>query len=99
MQNVNLKLWVNDKLRQDGNTKDMIFDIPSLIAEASTKFTLEAGDLLLTGTPEVSPDAPYAYTLPFSRPTQGVGAVHEGDILRGEIPGIAASAFEFKVSQ
>jgi 2-keto-4-pentenoate hydratase/2-oxohepta-3-ene-1,7-dioic acid hydratase in catechol pathway len=36
---------------QDGNTHDLIFNIPTLIAFCSRMFTLEAGDLLLTGTP------------------------------------------------
>jgi len=36
---------------QDGNTHDMIFDIPALMAFVSMNFTLEPGDLILTGTP------------------------------------------------
>lgn len=47
-----LRLSVNGELRQDGNTRDMVFDIPELIARASAFMTLEPGDLLLTGTPE-----------------------------------------------
>jgi 2-keto-4-pentenoate hydratase/2-oxohepta-3-ene-1,7-dioic acid hydratase in catechol pathway len=46
-----LRLWVNDEKRQDGNTKDMIFDIPTLIASLSEGLTLEPGDILATGTP------------------------------------------------
>jgi 2-keto-4-pentenoate hydratase/2-oxohepta-3-ene-1,7-dioic acid hydratase in catechol pathway len=46
-----LKTVVNGETRQDGNTRDMIFRIPSLIAYVSRMFTLEAGDLILTGTP------------------------------------------------
>ena len=37
--------------RQDGNTGDMIFNIPTLISYISNYFTLEEGDLILTGTP------------------------------------------------
>ena len=37
--------------RQDGNTKDMMLSVAQLIAAASTYFTLEDGDILLTGTP------------------------------------------------
>ncbi|XP_067657310.1 oxaloacetate tautomerase FAHD1, mitochondrial-like [Haliotis asinina] len=49
----NIQLWlnVNSDKRQDGNTKDMIFNIPYLISYVSQFFTLEPGDLLLTGTP------------------------------------------------
>ncbi|MBI4506452.1 MAG: fumarylacetoacetate hydrolase family protein [Chloroflexi bacterium] len=42
---------VNGALKQDANTADMIFDIPTLIAELSAGLTLEPGDILLTGTP------------------------------------------------
>ncbi|MFF4116474.1 fumarylacetoacetate hydrolase family protein [Streptomyces sp. NPDC001714] len=41
----------NGVARQDESTKDMIFDIPRLIAYASTTTTLRPGDLLLTGSP------------------------------------------------
>lgn len=42
---------VNGELRQNGNTADMIFDIPTLIASLSEGLTLEPGDILATGTP------------------------------------------------
>lgn len=42
---------VNGVVKQDANTADMIFDIPTLIAELSAGLTLEPGDILLTGTP------------------------------------------------
>ncbi|MEU1510971.1 fumarylacetoacetate hydrolase family protein [Streptomyces sp. NPDC005811] len=41
----------NGVVRQDESTKDMIFDIPRLIAYVSTTTTLRPGDLLLTGSP------------------------------------------------
>ncbi len=46
-----IRLWVNDELRQDGNTRDMIFPIAALIESLSEGLTLEPGDLLATGTP------------------------------------------------
>eukprot|EP00049_Salpingoeca_infusionum_P008400 m.137194 g.137194 ORF g.137194 m.137194 type:complete len:220 (+) comp14003_c0_seq9:50-709(+) len=48
-----LRLWcqVDGEMKQDGNTKDMIFDIPTLISFISDRFTLDEGDLILTGTP------------------------------------------------
>ena len=42
---------LNGEVLQDGNTSDLIFDLPFLVAYASTLFTLEPGDLILTGTP------------------------------------------------
>ena len=48
---LNVKTKVNNKVRQDGNTKDFIFNIPFLISYCSRMFTLEPGDLILTGTP------------------------------------------------
>ncbi|WFD23635.1 hypothetical protein MEQU1_002329 [Malassezia equina] len=47
--NVDLWLHVNGSTRQHGNTKDMIFSIPELIAYVSSIMTLETGDVLLTG--------------------------------------------------
>ena len=50
-QALDLTLYVNDRLRQQGNSADMIHSIPTLISAASAVFSLEAGDILLTGTP------------------------------------------------
>ena len=47
-----LNLFVNDELRQSGNTKDMIFRIDEVISYISNIFTIERGDLIFTGTPE-----------------------------------------------
>jgi 5-oxopent-3-ene-1,2,5-tricarboxylate decarboxylase / 2-hydroxyhepta-2,4-diene-1,7-dioate isomerase len=53
---LNIKLTVNGEVRQNANTSAMIFKIPEIIAEISRYLTLEAGDLIATGTPEgVSP--------------------------------------------
>jgi len=46
-----LRCWVNDELRQDANTRDMIFDIPAIIAAISASMTLSTGDIIATGTP------------------------------------------------
>lgn len=46
-----IRLWVNDELRQDARTSQMVFDVPSLIAHLSRVMTLEPGDLIATGTP------------------------------------------------
>ena len=49
--NLDLKTWVNDELRQDSNTKHLVFDCYDQIETLTAAFTLEPGDLILTGTP------------------------------------------------
>lgn len=48
---LDLRLLVNGEVRQQGNTREMIFRIPRLIAAISSVMTLEPGDLIATGTP------------------------------------------------
>jgi 2-keto-4-pentenoate hydratase/2-oxohepta-3-ene-1,7-dioic acid hydratase in catechol pathway len=50
-QNVALKLWVNDDIKQDSHTSKMIFSLAEQIAHISSRLTLHPGDLILTGTP------------------------------------------------
>jgi 5-oxopent-3-ene-1,2,5-tricarboxylate decarboxylase / 2-hydroxyhepta-2,4-diene-1,7-dioate isomerase len=50
--NLNLRTFVNGALKQQGNTRDMIFDIPFLIEYLSNFMTLGPGDVILTGTPQ-----------------------------------------------
>lgn len=72
-----LRMWVNDELRQDDFTGNMIHGIEEQIAYLSTAFTLEPGDLLATGTPSgvaVAMDPPRY--------------VKVGDVMRAEIEGI-----------
>lgn len=47
-----LSSTVNGELRQQSNTADMIFSIAEIIEDLSKHFTLETGDLVITGTPE-----------------------------------------------
>jgi acylpyruvate hydrolase len=42
---------LNGEVLQDGSTSDLIFSVPFLVAFVSNVFTLEPGDLILTGTP------------------------------------------------
>jgi 2-keto-4-pentenoate hydratase/2-oxohepta-3-ene-1,7-dioic acid hydratase in catechol pathway len=46
-----IRTFVNDELRQDSNTKELIFDCFTLVEHFSTAFTLEPGDIVATGTP------------------------------------------------
>jgi 2,4-diketo-3-deoxy-L-fuconate hydrolase len=50
--NLDLKLYVNSRLRQESNTRYLIYDVARLIEYASSFYTLYPGDLLMTGTPE-----------------------------------------------
>lgn len=54
--NLGLRTWVNDELRQEGNTKDMIFDVPFLIEYLSAFMTLQPGDMIATGCPKGTSD-------------------------------------------
>ena len=50
-ESLKLTCSVNDELRQDDNTNDLIFDVPYLISYISEFITLNTGDLIFTGTP------------------------------------------------
>ncbi len=49
---LNVTTHLNGDLVQDGTTKDMIFDVPTLVSHVSSVMTLLPGDVILTGTPE-----------------------------------------------
>ena len=49
---VAIQTHLNGDLVQDGSTKDLIFDIPTLVAHITSVMTLLPGDVILTGTPE-----------------------------------------------
>ena len=48
---LDVKCWVNGELRQDANTRDLIFDVPTIIESISAGMTLLPGDVIATGTP------------------------------------------------
>ena len=50
-QNLPIRLTVNGEMRQNGNTSMMIHRIPAIVSYMSGRFTLEPGDVILTGTP------------------------------------------------
>ena len=50
-QNLDLKSWVNNDIKQDSNTKYQIFDVASVIETLSQGMILEVGDIIATGTP------------------------------------------------
>jgi 2-keto-4-pentenoate hydratase/2-oxohepta-3-ene-1,7-dioic acid hydratase in catechol pathway len=54
-QALSIRAWVNGELGQDATTADMIFPVTYLISYMSCHFTLEAGDVIATGTPDRVP--------------------------------------------
>jgi 2,4-didehydro-3-deoxy-L-rhamnonate hydrolase len=72
---IGLRCWINGELRQDGNTKDLIFSVPKLIAYLSSILTLQVGDVIFTGTPEGVGAAKGTFLRP-------------GDVIESEIAGI-----------
>jgi 2-keto-4-pentenoate hydratase/2-oxohepta-3-ene-1,7-dioic acid hydratase in catechol pathway len=79
-----VRCWVNDELRQDGYTRDFIFDIPALIEACSRGITLYPGDIIATGTP-----AGVGMGLTPPRYLQA------GDVVRIEIDGIGVLQNKF----
>ena len=87
--NLRLQTWVNGALRQDSRTDDLIFDCYALIEFLSTAFTLEAGDVILTGTPSGVGFAqqPPARLVPGDRvrvEIEGLGAIENEVIVEPE---------------
>lgn len=76
-QDVSLRTWVNGQQWQDGTTADMIFPVAELVAYCSAHFTLEAGDVILTGTPAGCGD--------FADPRR---ALRHGDIVETQVAGV-----------
>jgi 2-keto-4-pentenoate hydratase/2-oxohepta-3-ene-1,7-dioic acid hydratase in catechol pathway len=82
-QRVRLICRVNGEVMQDGNTRDMIFDIPTTIESLSQGLTLEPGDMISTGTPS---GVGFARVPPvFLKP---------GDKVEGEVEGIGVLQVE-----
>ncbi|MCD9153437.1 fumarylacetoacetate hydrolase family protein [Aeromicrobium duanguangcaii] len=50
--NVRVRTTLNGEIKQDGNTSDMVFDVPSILQYVTSFMTLLPGDVVLTGTPE-----------------------------------------------
>jgi 2-keto-4-pentenoate hydratase/2-oxohepta-3-ene-1,7-dioic acid hydratase in catechol pathway len=51
-QKLPIRTWLNGELRQNSNTDDMIFPVAEIVSYISRHFTLEPGDVIITGTPE-----------------------------------------------
>ncbi|WP_144640348.1 fumarylacetoacetate hydrolase family protein [Bordetella genomosp. 13] len=77
--NLDVKCWVNGELRQNANTAQLIFDIPTLIETISAGITLQPGDVIATGTPA-------GVGIGFAPPR----FLKQGDRVRIEIQGLGA---------
>ena len=75
--NLDVRCWINGELRQSANTKDLIFDVPTLIATLSAGLTLLPGDVIATGTPA-------GVGIGFSPPR----FLQRGDLMEVEITGL-----------
>ncbi|WP_309102170.1 fumarylacetoacetate hydrolase family protein [Microbacterium sp.] len=98
---IRVRSWVNGELRQDDTTGGLIFPLAQLVADLSQHFTLEPGDVILTGTPagssvivpgdvvEIEVDAPAAAGAPSSG--RLVTTVTQGDVpFDGELGSLPA---------
>jgi 2-keto-4-pentenoate hydratase/2-oxohepta-3-ene-1,7-dioic acid hydratase in catechol pathway len=74
-----IRTFVNGELRQNANTRDLIFDVPTLIETISAGITLMPGDIIATGTPA-------GVGMGFDPPRY----LKHGDVVRVEIDGIGA---------
>jgi 2-keto-4-pentenoate hydratase/2-oxohepta-3-ene-1,7-dioic acid hydratase in catechol pathway len=74
--NLRIITRVNGEIRQNGNTRDMIWAIPKLIAYLS-QMTLEPGDVILTGTPDGVAMG--------RKPGESSWYLHPGDLLESEV--------------
>ena len=83
--NAQVRCWVNGELRQDGNSSNMIFDIPSLIETCSRGITLYPGDIIATGTPA-------GVGMGLTPPRY----LKDGDVIRIEIEGLGVIENCFK---
>ncbi|MFE0465091.1 fumarylacetoacetate hydrolase family protein [Kitasatospora sp. NPDC058965] len=76
-QALELKLWVNGELRQDGSTAQMIFPVLAVLRYISQFMVLEPGDVVTTGTPA---------GVTMGRP--GVPFLQPGDVMELEVTGL-----------
>ena len=85
LQNTTIQCWINGELRQSANTRDLIFDVPTIIETISAGVTLMPGDVIASGTPA-------GVGIGFTPPKYVV----PGDVARIEISGIGVLENEFR---
>lgn len=77
VENLDVKCWINGELRQNSNTSQLIFDVPTLIETISAGIELLPGDIIATGTPA-------GVGIGFNPPK----FLKSGDVMRLEISGL-----------
>ncbi|RSS50209.1 fumarylacetoacetate hydrolase family protein [Streptomyces sp. WAC06614] len=85
-QVLDVKLWVNGELKQDGSTSDQIFPVGEVVRYLSQFMTLYPGDVIVTGTP-----AGVAMGRPEPKPF-----LRAGDVVEVEVSGLGRQRQEFK---
>jgi 2-keto-4-pentenoate hydratase/2-oxohepta-3-ene-1,7-dioic acid hydratase in catechol pathway len=85
LEDTKIQCWINGELRQDANTRDLIFDVPTIIAAISAGVTLMPGDVIATGTPA-------GVGIGFKPPKYLI----PGDVARIDIAGIGVLENEFR---
>jgi 2-keto-4-pentenoate hydratase/2-oxohepta-3-ene-1,7-dioic acid hydratase in catechol pathway len=83
--NTRIQCWINGELRQSANTRDLIFDVPTIIETISAGVTLMPGDVIASGTPA-------GVGIGFKPPRYLV----PGDVARIEISGLGVLENEFR---
>lgn len=81
VQKLNLKLWVNGELRQDGTTASMLFSVYEQVSTISRFISLAPGDVIFTGSPAGSASGPQQFLKP-------------GDKIRAEIERVGVLELE-----
>ena len=77
VEHLDIKCWINGELRQNSNTGQLIFDIPTLIETISAGIELQPGDVIATGTPA-------GVGIGFTPPK----FLQSGDVMRIDIDGL-----------
>ena len=85
LRDTKIQCWINGELRQDANTRDLIFDVPTIIETISAGVTLLPGDVIASGTPA-------GVGIGFKPPKY----LAPGDFARIEIAGIGVLENEFR---
>ena len=85
LRDTTIQCWINGELRQSANTRDLIFDVPTIIETISAGVTLMPGDVIASGTPA-------GVGIGFKPPKYVV----PGDVARIEISGIGVLENEFR---
>lgn len=85
LKDTKIQCWINGELRQSANTRDLIFDVPTIIETISAGVRLMPGDVIATGTPA-------GVGIGFTPPKY----LASGDVARIEISGIGVLENEFR---